>query len=100
MRTWVCSLSLLFAVSGWARLPVPPSNMPAPSVVRTVDVRADESPVSVAAWHVEARVGGAFATVTTSFTVHNPNARPLEGRLNFPSPTARASAASRSTSTA
>lgn len=86
MRTWICCLSLLFAVSGWARLPVPPPNMPAPPVVRTVDVRADETPVSVAVWHVEARVGGAFATVTTSFTVRNPNARPLEGALEFPLP--------------
>lgn len=24
MRTWISCLSLLFAVSGWARLPVPP----------------------------------------------------------------------------
>ncbi len=86
MRAWVCCLSLLFAVSGWAQLPVPPPDMPAPPVVRTVDVRADETPASVDAWHVEARVGGAFATVTTSFTVRNPNARPLEGALEFPLP--------------
>ena len=44
MRAWVCCLSLLFAVSGWAQLPVPPPDMPAPPVVRTVDVRADETP--------------------------------------------------------
>ena len=74
MRAWVCCLSLLFAVSGWAQLPVPPPDMPPPPVVRTVDVRADETPVSVAAWHVEARVGGAFATVTTWFERDRPRA--------------------------
>ena len=55
-------------------------------VVRPVDLRADEKPTTVEAWHVEARVGGVFATVTTAFTVRNPNARPLEGALEFPLP--------------
>ncbi|MDO4366402.1 MAG: hypothetical protein Q4D70_06365, partial [bacterium] len=40
-------------------------------VARPVDLRADEKPTTVEAWHVEARVGGAFATVTTAFTVRN-----------------------------
>ena len=55
-------------------------------VVRPVDLRADEKPTTVEAWHVEARVSGVFATVTTAFTVRNPNARPLEGALEFPLP--------------
>lgn len=81
-----CCCSLLFALSAWAQVPVPPPDMPIPPVVRPVDLRADEKPTTVEAWHVEARVSGVFATVTTAFTVRNPNARPLEGALEFPLP--------------
>ena len=84
MKAWACSL--LFAFAAGAQVLASPPVRPLPPIVRPVDVRADETPASVDAWHVEARVGGAFATVTTSFTVRNPNARPLEGALEFPLP--------------
>ena len=63
--------------------PLPP--LP-PPVIRPVNVRADEKPVSIASYAVEARVAGAFATVRASITVSNPNGRPLEGALEFPLP--------------
>ena len=75
----ICSIGatlVLVLASGAVEVPV----------VRPVDLRADEKPTTVEAWHVEARVSGVFATVTTAFTVRNPNARPLEGALEFPLP--------------
>lgn len=75
----VCSIGAALALAlgaGAAEVPV----------VRPVGLRADEKPTTVETWHVEARVGGVFATVTTAFTVRNPNARPLEGALEFPLP--------------
>ena len=82
----ICSVGaalLLARGAGAAETPVVRSEVP---VVRPVGLRADEKPTTVEAWHVEARVGGVFATVTTAFTVRNPNARPLEGALEFPLP--------------
>ncbi len=63
--------------------PLPP--LP-PPVIRPVNIRADEKPVSIASYAVEARVAGAFATVRAAITVSNPNGRPLEGALEFPLP--------------
>ncbi|MBR1587454.1 MAG: hypothetical protein IJ658_03920, partial [Kiritimatiellae bacterium] len=57
-----------------------------PPMVRPVNLRADEKPVSIASYAVEARVSGAFATVRASIAVSNPNGRPLEGALEFPLP--------------
>ena len=72
-----------------ARVGVVPRPVPIPEppiIIRPVNLRGDEKPTSVDAWNVEARVSGAFATVSTEFTVGNPNGRPLEGSLEFPLP--------------
>ena len=63
--------------------PLPP--LP-PPVIRPVNIQADEKPVAIASYAVEARVAGAFATVRAAITVSNPNRRPLEGALEFPLP--------------
>ena len=57
-----------------------------PPIIRPVSLRADEKPMTVDAWTVDARVSGAFATVSTEFAVGNPNGRALEGSLEFPLP--------------
>ena len=64
---------------------VVPPRQPAPTI-RSVSPRADEKPIAIASYAVEARVAGAFASVRTSITVSNPNERPLEGALEFPLP--------------
>ena len=64
---------------------VVPPRQPAPTI-RSVSPRADEKPIAIASYAVEARVAGAFASVRTSITVSNPNGRPLEGALEFPLP--------------
>lgn len=57
-----------------------------PPVIRPTNLRADEKPVVIASYAVEARVAGAFATVRAAISVSNPNGRPLEGALEFPLP--------------
>ncbi|MDO5319898.1 MAG: VIT domain-containing protein [bacterium] len=85
--------SLVFAVAatfaGWGQDRVPvdePIIQPIPPIIRPVNLRADEKPMTVDAWTVDARVSGAFATVSTEFAVGNPNGRVLEGSLEFPLP--------------
>ncbi len=64
--------------------------MPIPPIVRPpvlhVDVRADEKPMTVDSYSVEAQVNGLFATVRTLIVFGNPNGRVLEGELEFPLP--------------
>lgn len=86
-------MTTVFAVAatlaGWGqdRAPVDePISQPIPPIIRPVNLRADEKPMSVDAWTVDARVSGAFATVSTEFAVGNPNGRVLEGSLEFPLP--------------
>ena len=57
-----------------------------PPVIRPMNLRADEKPVAIASYAVEAHVAGAFATVRAAIAVSNPNGRPLEGALEFPLP--------------
>ncbi len=83
----ICSIGAALALAlGAGAVVVPVVRPVVRPVIRSVDLRADEKPTTVEAWHVEARVSGVFATVTTAFTVRNPNARPLEGALEFPLP--------------
>ncbi len=90
MKKNSCFLLAVIAASVWGVIvPVPrPHPVPPilPPIVRPVDLRADEKPTTVDEWNVDARVNGAFATVTTEFTIGNPNGRPLEGSLEFPLP--------------
>lgn len=71
-------------------VPVHPSEPPlqpaVPPIVRPVGLRADEKPVDVTEWRVDARVNGAFAVVKTTIVVGNSNGRALEGALEFPLP--------------
>ncbi len=55
-------------------------------VIGIPNLRAEEKPLEVATYSVEARVNGLFARVVTEFTVFNPNARVFEGELEFPLP--------------
>ena len=74
---------------GWGQGLVPvdePVVQQIPPIIRPVSLRADEKPMTVDAWTVDARVSGAFATVSTEFAVGNPNGRALEGSLEFPLP--------------
>ncbi len=50
------------------------------------DLRADERAPEIGSYKVEARVSGMFATVSTEFTIYNPNHRVFEGELEFPLP--------------
>ncbi len=91
MKRNLCLFFLaMIAASVWGVVvPVPrPHPVPPilPPIVRPVNLQADEKPTTVGEWNVEARVNGAFATVTTEFTIGNPNGRPLEGSLEFPLP--------------
>ena len=88
MKSILAAISILVAMTGLAQMrtpPVEPHVLP-PPVIRPVNIRADEKPVAVASYAVEARVAGAFATVSALIVVENPNSRPLEGALEFPLP--------------
>ena len=83
----VCLFALILSAQDREPSVVPRPFPPLPPpVIRPVNIRADEKPVSIAGYAVEARVAGAFATVRASITVSNPNGRPLEGALEFPLP--------------
>ncbi len=56
------------------------------SALAAAGVAAQEKPVSIASYAVEAKVSGAFATVRTLIVVENQNGRPLEYPLEFPLP--------------
>ncbi len=64
-----------------------PINPPpvAPPVLR-LDLRADEKPMTIGSYSVDAQVNGLFATVRTLIVFGNPNGRVLEGELEFPLP--------------
>ena len=65
-------------------IPVPPPPVPPPVI--HVSTRADEKPMMVDSYAVEAQVNGLFATVSTTIVFGNPNGRVLEGELEFPLP--------------
>ncbi|MBQ9394224.1 MAG: hypothetical protein IJU23_01750, partial [Proteobacteria bacterium] len=50
------------------------------------NVSAQETAPTVEAYSVDAWVNGMVATVTTEFVIFNPNARAMEGTLEFPLP--------------
>jgi len=64
--------------------PVPP--VLRPPVVNTPRLGADEKPPVIESYSVEARVNGALALVRALIVIANPNARALEGNLEFPLP--------------
>jgi len=66
--------------------PVPTLPVPEPPVVRPPRLDADEKPPEIESYSVEARVNGAFASVSALIVVANPNSRALEGNLEFPLP--------------
>jgi len=72
-------------------LPPPvPAPLPTPPIVRPpvlhVDVRANEKPMTIDSYSVDAQVNGLFASVRTLIVFGNPNSRVLEGELEFPLP--------------
>ena len=70
--------------------PPVPAPMPRPPIVRPpvlhVDVRANEKPMTIDSYSVDAQVNGLFASVRTLIVFGNPNSRVLEGELEFPLP--------------
>ena len=57
-----------------------------PPVIRPVDPRADEQPITVETQERVVEENAFFRRVRTSFTFTNPNARPMAGELEFPIP--------------
>ena len=55
-------------------------------IIRVPDRAANEKPTEIGSYKVDARVNGMYATVSTEFTVYNPNSRAFEGELEFPLP--------------
>ena len=66
--------------------PREPPVLPGPSPVLHVNIRANEKPMTVDSYKLDAQVNGLFATVSTTFVFGNPNGRVLEGELEFPLP--------------
>ena len=79
------TLSVVADVVPAPRQPAPPVP-PVPPPVLHVQTRANEKPLTINAYTVEAQVNGLFATVSTTITFGNPNARIFEGELEFPLP--------------
>ena len=57
-----------------------------PPVIRVVDIRADEKPVSVEKTEATVEENTFFKRVRTTFTFTNPNARVMSGEFEFPIP--------------
>jgi len=57
-----------------------------PPVIRPVDPRADEQPITVETQERVVEENAFFRRVRTSFTFTNPNARQMAGELEFPIP--------------
>ncbi len=55
-------------------------------VINVPNRTANEKPTEIGSYKVDARVNGMYATVSTEFTVYNPNGRVFEGELEFPLP--------------
>ncbi len=90
-RSAALMLSLAFGQSAAntvpARMPgrpIPPPTVPPPAI--RVNTRANEKPMTVNAYSIDAQVNGLFATVSTTISFGNPNKRVLEGELEFPLP--------------
>ena len=104
MIRFIACLAISAASTGWADLvprnppprppigvpPPVPAPMPTPPIVRPpvlhVDVRANEKPMTIDSYSVDAQVNGLFASVRTLIVFGNPNSRVLEGELEFPLP--------------
>ena len=63
-----------------------PPVLPVPPPVLRVNIRANEKPMTVDSYKLDAQVNGLFATVSTTLVFGNPNGRILEGELEFPLP--------------
>lgn len=83
-----CSVTLTATVADVVpiprRHPAPPRPIPPPVIRFTA--RANEKPMTVERYLVDAQVNGLFATVSTTISFGNPNGRVLEGELEFPLP--------------
>ena len=83
------AVAALVNLSGGAKTipdprPFPPAPVP-PPIIRFTP-RANEKPMTVERYSVDAQVNGLFATVSTTISFGNPNGRVLEGELEFPLP--------------
>ncbi len=76
--------ALTAAAQGIVPKIIPPV-MP-PPVIRPVDPRADEQPITVETQERVVEENAFFRRVRTSFTFTNPNARQMAGELEFPIP--------------
>ena len=55
-------------------------------IINVPDRQADEKPTEIGTYKIDARVNNIYATVSTEFTIYNPNNRAFEGELEFPLP--------------
>ena len=78
MIRFIACLAISAAATGWAQ--IVPRNLPIvrPPVLH-VDVRANEKPMTIDSYSVDAQVNGLFASVRTLIVFGNPNSRVLEG---------------------
>ncbi|UHQ18974.1 DUF2135 domain-containing protein [Lysobacter sp. KIS68-7] len=82
----VCALTLALAPSGFAqRQPNPKQHVTAPPLIRIggEDTRSLQ-PIRLRQAQVDVDVAGHLARTTYTLVLHNPNARQLEGTLEFP----------------
>ncbi len=83
---WCCALAFCFGLAQAGQLlppqpPVPPTPPPFIPVLR---VRGAEQPVRLKTLAIQTTIQGGFAEISLDMLFHNPNARILEGELQFP----------------
>ena len=54
--------------------------------IQVPDLAADETPLRIGEYKIDAHVNGLYAHISTEFTIHNDNSRTFEGELEFPLP--------------
>ena len=81
----ITALSATTVALSAAAKDIVPQPLP-PPVIRVVDIRADEKPVSVEKTEATVEENTFFKRVRTTFTFTNPNARVMSGEFEFPIP--------------
>lgn len=80
IKTLWLSLLLAVVVGGTSMAQVR-DNLVAPPLIAAVDA---ETPITLQSLAINTEVNGGLAQTTVDMVFHNPNARPLEGQLQFP----------------
>lgn len=78
------ALSLFAAAAGESASPAVPDRAPAPWIETPVE--SGDRPCRLDAMDLKAKVDGLFAHVSATFTIRNPNPRPISAPVAFPLP--------------